>query len=174
MEGGEACVATASGMAAITSLCLALLQIWRSHCQFALYFRHDNHVVRESICRASVSIPVSLHKPIWKTGSGRSAPIPALLFVETPSNPLAEIADIAPAGRAGASVRLPAGSRQLFLYARAATPACAGSRSGDAFGDQVSGRAGAYCRRRRGGTQRIWLVRGRPVRSYSQYHWPDA
>jgi O-succinylhomoserine sulfhydrylase len=48
MEGGQSCVATASGMAAIMSLCLALsgrVASGRSYRQFAFGFWHDHNSV---------------------------------------------------------------------------------------------------------------------------------
>ncbi len=93
MEGGERAVATASGMAAIMSTCVALL-------------KQGDHVV----CSRSVfgTTNVFFQKYMSKFGvettfveltdleSWRSAikENTALLFLETPSNPLCEIADI--------------------------------------------------------------------------------
>lgn len=93
MEGGERAVATASGMAAILSLVMALL-------------RQGDHIVCSySVFGSTVSL---LNKYIAKTGiettfvdptdldAWRAAvrPETKLLFLETPSNPLAELADI--------------------------------------------------------------------------------
>ena len=94
MEGGERAVATASGMAAIMSTCVALL-------------KQGDHVV----CSRSVfgTTNVFFQKYMSKFGvettfvdltnfeSWRAAikENTALLFLETPSNPLCEIADIA-------------------------------------------------------------------------------
>lgn len=93
MEGGESCVATASGMSAILSTCLALLQ-------------QDDHIVSSrSIFGTSV---VLFDKYLSKTGIATSyvpltdiaawenalRPETKMLFLETPSNPLTEVADI--------------------------------------------------------------------------------
>ena len=48
-----------------------------------------------------------------------------LLFLETPSNPLTEIADIAALATSGQARGRTAGGGQLFLYAGAATAAAA-------------------------------------------------
>ncbi len=94
LEGGERCVATASGMAAILSLCLAHLQA-------------GDHIV----CSRSVfgTTTVLFEKYLGKFGIDTSfvdltdlqawqqalRPETRLLFLETPSNPLTEVADIA-------------------------------------------------------------------------------
>lgn len=105
LEGAEACVATASGMSAILAMAMALL-------------KSGDHV----LCSASVfGSTVQLFSNImakfgvtttFVAGAGVAAwegalrPNTKLLFLETPSNPLTEVADIAAlaavAGRAGA------------------------------------------------------------------------
>lgn len=93
LEGGEQCVAFASGMAAITAI-------------FAAFLQQGDHVV----CARNVfgTIPVLLTKYFGKFGvaitfvdladqAAWEQAITAktkLLFVETPSNPLGEVADI--------------------------------------------------------------------------------
>lgn len=94
LEGAERCIATASGMAAILSTCMALL-------------KSGDHIV----CSRSVfgTTVVLLEKFFAKFGvetsfvelsdlnswSNAMRPNTKLLFLETPSNPLCEIADIA-------------------------------------------------------------------------------
>lgn len=93
MEGGERAVATASGMAAILSTCMALLQ-------------SGDHVV----CSRGVFGTTSalFHKYMAKFGvtttfvslvdgeewASAVRPETRMLFVETPSNPLCEVADM--------------------------------------------------------------------------------
>ncbi|CAA0079604.1 O-succinylhomoserine sulfhydrylase [Zhongshania aliphaticivorans] len=93
LEGAEMGVATASGMAAILSTCIALLQ-------------SGDHIV----CSRSVfgTTTVLLNKYLAKLGISTSfvsltdeqqwrdaiTPQTKMLFLETPSNPLSEIADI--------------------------------------------------------------------------------
>ncbi|MEJ2480659.1 MAG: O-succinylhomoserine sulfhydrylase [Acidihalobacter sp.] len=94
LEGGEACVATSSGMAAILSACMALL-------------KHGDHVVcSRSVFGSTVSlfdrylkrfgIEVDFVSQVdlsaWQAAL---KPNTCLLFLETPSNPLTELADVA-------------------------------------------------------------------------------
>ncbi|WP_158773168.1 O-succinylhomoserine sulfhydrylase [Cobetia sp. L2A1] len=94
MEGGERCVATSSGMAAIMSTVLALLE------------SGDEIVASRSIFGSSVSLFTKYFGKLGITthfvelgdlDAWRAAITPAtkLLFAETPSNPLSEIGDIA-------------------------------------------------------------------------------
>lgn len=93
MEGGEACVATSSGMSAILSLCMALLKAG------------DHVVCSESVFGTTIGL---LTRYMGKFGvettyvrlddlnAWRNAikPNTKLFFLETPSNPLSGIADI--------------------------------------------------------------------------------
>jgi O-succinylhomoserine sulfhydrylase len=94
LEGGERCVATSSGMSAILSTALALLQAG------------DEIVASRSLFGSTVSL---FDKYLGKLGittryvdlsdlnawDAAITPATKLLFAETPSNPLAEVADIA-------------------------------------------------------------------------------
>lgn len=94
MEGAEACVATASGMAAILSTCMALL-------------RAGDHVVcSDSVFGSTVSllnrymakfgVEVSYVRPDDLDGWRQALrPNTRLLLLETPSNPLSVLVDIA-------------------------------------------------------------------------------
>jgi len=93
MEGGERAIATSSGMAAILSLCLSLLK------------QGDHIVCSRSVFGSTVSL---FEKYISRTGietsfvdpkdldAWRSAvrPNTRMFFMETPSNPLAEVTNI--------------------------------------------------------------------------------
>ncbi|GMQ87822.1 MAG: O-succinylhomoserine sulfhydrylase [Gammaproteobacteria bacterium] len=94
LEGGERCVATASGMSAIYATCAGLLQT-------------GDHVVSSRSIFGSTTLLFTnyLHKfgiettfvaqddlPAWESAI---RPETRLLFLETPSNPLTEVADIA-------------------------------------------------------------------------------
>lgn len=93
LEGGEKCVATASGMGAILSTCLGLLKAG------------DHVVASKSLFGATVTV---FHHILSKFGVETTfvtqteiddwqraiKPNTKLLFLETPSNPLTEIADI--------------------------------------------------------------------------------
>ncbi|MBB3331962.1 O-succinylhomoserine sulfhydrylase [Halomonas campaniensis] len=94
MEGGERCVATSSGMAAILSTALALLSAG------------DEIVASRSLFGSTVSL---FDKYLGKFGittryveladlaawEAAMTPATKLLFAETPSNPLSEVVDIA-------------------------------------------------------------------------------
>ena len=93
LEGGEACVATASGMAAITSMCLALLQagdhIVSSHSIFGTTTTlFEKYLPRFGITTSFVELTDA---DAWRQAIRDET---RLLFLETPSNPLMEIADI--------------------------------------------------------------------------------
>jgi len=93
MEGGESCVATASGMAAILSVCLGLLKagdhIVTSRALFGSTVMLFNNYIQK------FGIDVS-----WVDGADMDQWDAAIrehtcfLFVETPSNPLTELVDI--------------------------------------------------------------------------------
>jgi O-succinylhomoserine sulfhydrylase len=94
MEGAESCVATASGMSAILSCCMALL-------------RSGDHIVSSSsIFGATVQLFTNVLsrfgiETTFVQGTDPAAwrkalrPATKLLFLETPSNPLTEVTDIA-------------------------------------------------------------------------------
>ncbi|PAU74699.1 O-succinylhomoserine sulfhydrylase [Halomonas salipaludis] len=94
MEGGERCVATSSGMSAILSTALALLQAG------------DEIVASRSLFGSTVSLfdkylgkfgIVTRYVELSDLEAWEAAITPAtkLLFAETPSNPLSEVVDIA-------------------------------------------------------------------------------
>jgi O-succinylhomoserine sulfhydrylase len=94
LEGGEKCVATASGMAAILSTCLALLKggdhIVASRNIFGpTVLLFNNYLGRFGVDTTYVSLT---DYAAWEKAI---KPNTRLLFLETPSNPLTEIADIA-------------------------------------------------------------------------------
>lgn len=94
MEGGERCVATASGMSAILTLCLALLKtgdhLLTSRGLFGSTIQmFDNWLTRYGI---TVSYVDMTDLDDWQAGLRDNT---RLVFVETPSNPLVELVDIA-------------------------------------------------------------------------------
>jgi O-succinylhomoserine sulfhydrylase len=94
LEGGEKCVATASGMVGILSTCLALLKsgdhIVSSRNIFgASVLLFNNYLAKFGIETSYVSLT---DYGAWEKAI---KPNTKLLFLETPSNPLTEIADIA-------------------------------------------------------------------------------
>lgn len=93
LEGAEACVATASGMSAILSTCIALLKsgdhIVSSRSIFgSTTGLFTNYLEKLGIETSFVDLT---HFSGWKAAI---RPHTRLLFLETPSNPLTEIADI--------------------------------------------------------------------------------
>lgn len=94
MEGGDACVATASGMAAILALGLTLLKagdhILASRGLFGSTTSLFNNYFAKFGVACSYVDPTD--PAAWRAAM---RPQTRLLFVETPSNPLGELADIA-------------------------------------------------------------------------------
>jgi O-succinylhomoserine sulfhydrylase len=94
LEGGEACIATASGMSAILSTLMALLQagdhIVASNSLFGATLQLFNTILsRFGVATTCVS---QTDAAAWEAAI---RPETRLFFLETPSNPLTEIADIA-------------------------------------------------------------------------------
>lgn len=94
LEGAERCVATSSGMAAILATCMGLLQagdrIVSSRAVFGTtVVLFDTFLRRFGV--ATEYVPPTDYAA-WEAAVARGA---RLLFVETPSNPLTEVADIA-------------------------------------------------------------------------------
>lgn len=94
LEGGERAVATASGMAAIMNLVLALLKQGDHILCSRSVFGSTVSLFSKYISRAGIETtfvdPTDLQA--WEQGV---RPSTRLLFMETPSNPLAELTDIA-------------------------------------------------------------------------------
>lgn len=93
LEGAEACVATASGMSAILSLCMAHLNagdhVVASNSLFGATLQLFNTILsRFGISTTTVS---QTDPTAWEAAI---QPNTKLFFLETPSNPLTEIADI--------------------------------------------------------------------------------
>lgn len=102
LEGGECCVATASGMAAILSVCMALLRqgdhIVSSRGIFGTTSSlFSNYLTKFGVTTSFVALP---ELAAWDAAI---QPSTRLLFLETPSNPLTDVADIA--GLAGIARR---------------------------------------------------------------------
>lgn len=93
MEGGERAVATASGMAAILSTCMSLLQSGDHVVCSRGVFGTTNVLFQKYLARFGVTTTfVSLTEAEeWKAAI---RPETRMLFLETPSNPLSEVADM--------------------------------------------------------------------------------
>ncbi|MBY5961758.1 O-succinylhomoserine sulfhydrylase [Marinobacter nauticus] len=94
MEGGERGVATASGMAAILSTCMSLLKSGDHVICSRGVFGTTNVLFQKYMARFGVETSfVSLtNTDEWKA---EIRPATRMLFLETPSNPLCEVADLA-------------------------------------------------------------------------------
>jgi len=94
LEGAEQAVATASGMAAILSTCMALLQAGDHLVCSRSVFGTTTVLFNKFLAKFGVTTTfVELTDlDAWRAAIG---PRTRLLFLETPSNPLAEIADLA-------------------------------------------------------------------------------
>ena len=105
LEGAEACVATASGMSAILALAMALLKAGDHVLCSASVFGSTVQLFSNIMSKFGVETSF-IAGPGAEAWSGALRPNTRLLFVETPSNPLTEVADIAAlaavAKRAGA------------------------------------------------------------------------
>jgi len=94
LEGGERCVATASGMVAILSTCLALLKSGDHIVSSRNIFGPTVLMFNNYLSKFGIE---TSYFTLSDYGAWEKAikPNTKLLFVETPSNPLTEIADIA-------------------------------------------------------------------------------
>lgn len=93
MEGGECCVATASGMSAILTLCMGLLKAGEHIVSSRSIFGSTTILFNKYLTRFGIEtsyVPLA-GLDAWKEAIG---PATRLLFVETPSNPLTEMVDI--------------------------------------------------------------------------------
>jgi len=93
MEGGEACVATASGMSAILATCMGLMQHGDHMVSSRSIFGSTTMLFNKFLSRFGIETDYAdLSDPAdWER---RIRPNTRLLFVETPSNPLIELGDI--------------------------------------------------------------------------------
>ena len=93
LEGGECCVATASGMSAILAICLGLLQSGDHIVSSRSVFGSTTLLFNKYLSRFGLETSfVSLvDLDAWDQAI---RPETRLLFLETPSNPITEVADI--------------------------------------------------------------------------------
>lgn len=93
LEGGEACVATASGMGAVLSLCMALLKAGDHVVCSDSVFGSITTLFNRYFTKFGVELSfVPPHQPErWQQAIKSNT---RLFFLETPSNPLSVIADI--------------------------------------------------------------------------------
>ncbi|MES9859895.1 MAG: O-succinylhomoserine sulfhydrylase [Candidatus Thiodiazotropha sp. LLP2] len=93
LEGGERCVATASGMSAILAICMGLLQAGDHLISSRSIFGTTSILFEKYLSRFGIETSfVELNDlSAWEA---EFRPTTKLLFLETPSNPLTEVADI--------------------------------------------------------------------------------
>ncbi|MES9967149.1 MAG: aminotransferase class I/II-fold pyridoxal phosphate-dependent enzyme, partial [Sedimenticola sp.] len=94
MEGGECCVATASGMSAIMATCLGLLEAGDHVVSSRSVFGTTTVLFNKYLAKFGIEtdfVPL-MDLEAWEQAI---RPNTKLLFLETPSNPLTEMADIA-------------------------------------------------------------------------------
>jgi len=93
LEGGECCVATSSGMAAILATCAGLLKAGDHVVSSQSIFGTTTILFSTWLARFGIE---TTFVPLTDTAAWEAAIRPAtrMLFLETPSNPLTEIADI--------------------------------------------------------------------------------
>jgi O-succinylhomoserine sulfhydrylase len=93
LEGAEDCIATASGMSAIMALCLAHLEagdhIVASNGLFGATLQLFNNIL--SRCGIATTVVSLIDAAAWEAAI---RPETRLFFLETPSNPLTQVADI--------------------------------------------------------------------------------
>lgn len=93
LEGGESCVATASGMAAILITCMGLLQTGDHVVSSRSIFGSTSILFNKYLSRFGIA---TSYVPLSDLAAWDSAirPETRLLFCETPSNPLTEMVDL--------------------------------------------------------------------------------
>ncbi len=93
LEGGETCIATSSGMAAILATCMALLKSGDHIVSANAVFGTTVSLFNQYLAKFGIATSyVPLSDPAaWETAI---RPETRLLYLETPSNPLMELADI--------------------------------------------------------------------------------
>lgn len=94
LEGGEACVATASGMSAILAMAMGLLQAGDHIVCSRSVFGTTTVLLQKYLGRFGVSTTM-VALPDLDAWAAACRPETRLFFCETPSNPLGEIVDIA-------------------------------------------------------------------------------
>lgn len=94
MEGGESCVATASGMSAILATCMSLLRSGDHIVSSSGVFGTTVNLFNKILSRFGLEtsfVPLTDYAA-WERAIG---PRTRMLYLETPSNPLTEVADVA-------------------------------------------------------------------------------
>jgi len=93
LEGAESCVATASGMSAILSICMALLKSGDHIVSSRSIFGTTTGLFTNYLAKLGIETSF-VDLPDYSDWESALRPETRLLFLETPSNPLTEMADI--------------------------------------------------------------------------------
>ncbi|HYQ90800.1 MAG TPA: O-succinylhomoserine sulfhydrylase [Candidatus Competibacteraceae bacterium] len=93
LEGGESCIATSSGMAAILATCLSLLKSGDHIVSAGSIFGSTVSLFNNYLAKFGIG---TTYVPLTDLAAWEASirPQTRLLFLETPSNPLTELADI--------------------------------------------------------------------------------
>ncbi len=93
LEGAEACVATSSGMSAILSLCMGLMQAGQHIVSSRAIFGSTTMLFDKYLSRFGITTDY-VDQADSATWEAAIRPETRLMFLETPSNPLTEMSDI--------------------------------------------------------------------------------
>jgi O-succinylhomoserine sulfhydrylase len=141
MEGTEAAMATASGMAAIMLMCFSLLRAGDHVIYSQSMFGSTMKLIGTEFARFGVE-STSVSQTDVDAWRAAVRPNTKLLFAETPTNPLTEVCDIAAladiAHKAGALLCVD----NCFATPALQRPVDAGRRHRHALGHQIPGRPG--------------------------------
>lgn len=93
LEGGDACVATASGMSAILSTCMTLMRSGEGIVSSYNLFGSSVSLFQNYLSRFGITTDFVAMTDLgaWESAVGSDT---KLMYLETPSNPLMEVADI--------------------------------------------------------------------------------
>ena len=136
LEGAKFCSATASGMAAILTLCLPTLKSGDHVVASRSLFGSTVNVFSKTMGRYGVTTTFVPPDDVfaWEAAMQQNT---KLLFLESPSNPMGEIADIGALSRHRGASRRVIGGRQRGLHACATKAARAGRARGGPFSYEV-------------------------------------
>ena len=154
LEGAEACRATASGMAAVTSAMLCLVRAGDHVVAGRALFGSCRYVIEDLLPRFGVATTL-VDGTDLKAWEKAIRPNTRAFFFESPTNPTLEILDIAAIAKLAQESQGPPRGRQRLRHAGAAEPAQARRRCGGLFGDQAHRRPGPRARRRHPGLAAI-------------------
>ena len=92
MEGAEACIATASGMAAVFASLMCQLKTGDHVAASSVLFSSCHYIITEILPRFGISYTLVDSNGDWTKAIGKKTKV---VFIETPANPTLELVDIA-------------------------------------------------------------------------------